>query len=47
MYERFINQLREYAQVIRILSKEYLPISLLPPSKLNIILGKVRAANAD
>ena len=38
MYERFINQLREYAKVIRILSKGYLPISLLPPSKLNIIL---------
>ena len=44
MYERFINQLREYVQAIRILSKGYLPISLLPPSKLNIILEKVREA---
>ena len=44
MYERFINQLREYSQVIRILSKGYLPIFLLPPSKLNIILEKVREA---
>ena len=44
MYERFINQLREYVQVIRILSKGYLPISLLPPSKLNIILQKVSEA---
>ena len=44
MYERFINQLREYVQVIRMLSKGYLPISLLPPSKLNIILKKVREA---
>ena len=44
MYERFINQLREYSQVIRILSKGYLPISLLPPSKLNTILGKVKEA---
>ena len=44
MYERFINQLREYMQVIRILSKGYLPTSLLPPSKLNIILEKVREA---
>ena len=44
MYERFINQLREYAQVIRIFSKGYLPISLLLPSKLNIILQKVREA---
>ena len=28
MFERFINQLKEYSQVIRILSKAYLPISL-------------------
>ena len=42
MYERFINQLKEYAQTIRIQSKGYLPISLLPPSKLNIKLEKVR-----
>ena len=42
MYERFINQLREYSQAIRILSKGYLPISLLPPSKSNTILGKVK-----
>ena len=44
MYERLINQLREYAQVIRILSKGYLPISLLLPSKLSIILEKVTEA---
>ena len=44
MYERFINQSKEYSQVIRILSKGYLPISLLPPSKLNTILEKVREA---
>ena len=42
--KRFINQLKEYSQAIRILSKGYLPISLLPPSKLNIILEKVREA---
>ena len=42
MYERFINQLREYLQAIRILSKGYLLISLLPPSKLNTILGKLK-----
>ena len=34
MYERFVNQLKEYSRAIRILSKGYLPISLLPPSKL-------------
>ena len=44
MYERFINQLREYLQVIRILSKGYLSISLLLSSKLNTILGKVKEA---
>ena len=42
MYERFLNQLRQYSQAIRILSKGYLPITLLSPSKLNIILQKVR-----
>ena len=38
MYERFVNQLKEYLWVVRILSKGYLPISLLPPSKLAQIL---------
>ena len=42
MYERFLNQLRQYSQAIRVLSKGYLPINLLSPSKLNIILQKVR-----
>ena len=42
MYERFLNQLRQYSQTIRVLSKGYLPITLLSPSKLNIILEKVR-----
>ena len=31
MYEKFISELMMYANVIRILSKGYLPISLLPP----------------
>ena len=31
MYERFIEELRIYSKAIRILSKGYLPISLLPP----------------
>ena len=42
MYERFLNHLRQYSQAIRVLSKGYLPITLLSPSKLNIILQKVR-----
>ena len=42
MYKRFLNQLRQYSQAIRVLSKGYLPITLLSPAKLNIILQKVR-----
>ena len=42
MYEIFLNQLRQYSQVIRVLSKGYLPITVLLPSKLNTILQKVR-----
>ena len=33
-----------YTKVISILSKSYLPISLLPPSKLQEILDKVKMA---
>ena len=42
MYERFIEELRLYSKVIRILSKGYLPISLLPPSKLERLLREVK-----
>ena len=42
MHERFVNQLKEYSRAIRILSKGYLPISLLPPSKLAKILHEVK-----
>ena len=34
MYKKFISQLKIYANAIVILSKGYLPISLLPPTKL-------------
>ena len=34
MYKRFIEELKLYSRAIRVLSKGYLPISLLPPSKL-------------
>ena len=44
MYERFLEQLKMYAKVIRILSKGYLPISLLPQSKLEKIWNEVRMA---
>ena len=42
MYKRFLNQLRQYSQAIRVLSKGYLPITLLSALKLNLILQKVR-----
>ena len=46
MYERFIEELKLYSKAIRVLSKGYLPISLLPPSKLEMILREVRIAIA-
>ena len=42
MYEKFITQLCIYAKVIRILLQGYLPISLIPPSKLQEILNTVK-----
>ena len=42
LFERFVNQLKEYSRAIRILSKGYLPISLLLPSKLAKILLEVK-----
>ena len=42
MYERFVNQLKEYLHAIRLLSKGYLCISLLLPSKLAKILQEVK-----
>ena len=44
MYERFLEELKLYSRAIRILSKGYLLISLLPPSKLEKILSEVRIA---
>ena len=46
MYERFIVELKSYSKGIRILSKGYLPISLIPPSKLTAILEQVKLALA-
>ena len=46
MYERFIEELKLYSRAIRVLSKGCLPISLLPPSKLEKILNEVRIAIA-
>ena len=46
MYERFIEELKLYSRAIRVLSKGYLPISLLPPPKLEKILNEVRIAIA-
>ena len=46
MYERFIEELKLYSRAIRVLSKGYLPISLLPPSKLEKILKEVKISIA-
>ena len=46
MYERFIEELKLYSRAIRVLSKGYLPIVLLPPSKLEKILNEIRVAIA-
>ena len=44
MYERFLEELKLYSRAIRILSKGYLPISLIPLSKPEKILSEVRIA---
>ena len=44
MYERFIDEPRSYSRAIRILSKGYLPITLITPSKLEAILQQVQLA---
>ena len=46
MYGRFINELKTYSQAICILSKGYLPITLIPPSKLEAMLQQVKTALA-
>ena len=46
MYEKFINELKPYSRAIRILSKGYLPITLINPSKLEAILQQVQLAIA-
>ena len=46
MYERFTVELKLKSKAIRILSKGYLPISLIPPSKLETILQQVKTALA-
>ena len=45
MYERFIEELKTYSKAIKILSKGYLAIYLLPLSKLEKILKEVRKGN--
>ena len=44
MYEKFINKLRSYLKAVRILSKGYLPLSIITPSKLEAILRQVQTA---
>ena len=44
MYKQFTSQLMMYANVIRVVLKGYLPISLLPPTKLQEIPDEVKKA---
>ena len=46
IYEKFIAELSSYSKAIRILSKGYLPITLITPSKLEAILKQVQIAIA-
>ena len=42
VYEKFMVELKSYSKAIRILLKGYLPITLMPPSKLEAILEEVK-----
>ena len=44
MYDKCICQLKMYGNAIRVLSKGYLPISHLPPIKLQKILNEIKNA---
>ena len=44
MYEKSINELKSYSKAIRVLSKGYLPITLIMPSKLEANLLQVQLA---
>ena len=44
MYEIFIAELKLCLKPIRVLSKGYMPTSLIPSSKLQLILSQVKAA---
>ena len=46
IFEKFINELKSYSKAIRILSKGYLPITLITPSKLEATLHQVQLAIA-
>ena len=42
--KKFIAELKSYSKATRILSKGYLPVSLITPSKLEMILEQVKIA---
>ena len=42
VYEKFITELKAYSKVIRLLSKGYLPITLISLLKLEVILEQVK-----
>ena len=46
MYAKFVGELGINSKAMQILSEGYLPISLMPPSKLERVLSEVRVAIA-
>ena len=42
IYNEFISQLHIYTKAVRILAKDYLPISLMTPLKLQEIIDSVK-----
>ena len=47
MYERFLNQLKKYAQAIRVLSKGYLPIFTLITLQIKHNTTKGKTSSTD
>ena len=45
LYRELITQLKVYVSAIRILSKSYLPTTLIPPNRLQDILVEVKRTN--
>ena len=47
MYERFVSQLKEYSHAIRILSKGYIPMSLLTAFKISKNITRSKTSTVE